>query len=92
MALRIRLKRNGRNKLPVYRIVVTERRWWRNGKMIDDIGSYDPKNDKCIINVIALKRWLLEGATMTHSAADVLDRALCAYQVIVDAFNAEPFQ
>ena len=92
MALRIRLKRNGRNKLPVYRVVVTERRWWRNGKMIDDLGSYDPRTDKCIINVIRVQDWLLKGATMTRSAERIINEALDAYQKIEDAFNQEPFQ
>ena len=92
MALRIRLKRNGRNKLPVYRLVVTQRRWWR-GKVIDDIGSFDPKSNTCVINFYRLQLWLLGGATMTQKAAEIIEGAVDAYEKIIqEALKNEPWQ
>ena len=42
MAVKIRLKRLGKKKNPFYRIVVADARTSRNGKSIDEIGTYDP--------------------------------------------------
>ena len=92
MALRIRLKRNGRNKLPVYRIVVTERRWWRNGKTIDDLGSYNPITDECVMNFFHLRYWLVKGAKLTRPSRRVINQAIKRYNELIDLYLQEPFQ
>ena len=45
MAVKIRLRRMGQKKAPFYRIVVADSRSPRDGKFIDEIGTYDPNQD-----------------------------------------------
>jgi small subunit ribosomal protein S16 len=47
MAVKIRLKRLGEKKSPFYRIIVADSRSPRNGRFIDQIGTYDPNYDPC---------------------------------------------
>lgn len=53
MAVKIRLKRLGKKKSPFYRIVVADARTSRNGKSIDEIGTYDPTKDPSEFHVAA---------------------------------------
>ncbi|NLE24490.1 MAG: 30S ribosomal protein S16, partial [Clostridiaceae bacterium] len=55
MMVKIRLKRIGAKKKPFYRIIVADARSPRDGKFIDQVGTYDPKADPSIINVDAEK-------------------------------------
>ena len=45
MAVKIRLRRMGQKKAPFYRIVVSDSRSPRDGKFIEEIGTYDPTQD-----------------------------------------------
>ena len=45
MAVKIRLRRMGQKKAPYYRIVVADSRSPRDGRCIEEIGTYDPNND-----------------------------------------------
>ena len=58
--VKIRLKRMGAHKKPFYRVVVADSRTPRNGKFIEEIGTYDPLKDpsEIIIDNEAAKRWL----------------------------------
>ena len=47
MAVKIRLKRLGEKKSPFYRIIVADSRSPRNGRFIEEIGTYDPNYDPC---------------------------------------------
>ena len=60
MAVKIRLKRLGEKKSPFYRIIVADSRSPRNGRFIDQIGTYDPNYDE------AAKKWLANGAQPTE--------------------------
>ena len=51
MAVRIRLARHGRKKLPFYRLVVADSRSPRDGRFIEQIGTYDPLQDPAKITV-----------------------------------------
>ena len=51
MAVKIRLKRMGQKKAPFYRIVVADSRSPRDGKFIEEIGTYDPNQDPSVFNV-----------------------------------------
>ena len=54
MAVKIRLKRLGEKKNPFYRIIVADSRSPRNGRFIDEIGTYDPNYDPCKLNIDCL--------------------------------------
>ena len=59
MAVKIRLKRLGEKKSPFYRIIVADSRSPRNGRFIDQIGTYDPNYDPCKLSIDAEAACLL---------------------------------
>ena len=60
MAVKIRLRRMGQKKAPFYRIVVSDSRSPRDGKFIEEIGTYDPTKDpsEYHVNEDLAKKWL----------------------------------
>ncbi len=68
MAVKIRLKRMGKKKVPFYRIVVADSRSPRDGKFIEEIGTYDPNQEPSMfkVNEEAAKKWLNNGAQPTE--------------------------
>ena len=74
MAVKMRLKRMGQKKAPFYRIVVADSRSPRDGKLIDEIGTYDPSTEPSTFKVDeeAAKRWLQNGAQPTEVVAKIL--------------------
>ena len=52
MAVKIRLRRMGAKKAPFYRIVVADSRYPRDGRFIEEIGTYDPTKNPSVINVM----------------------------------------
>ena len=77
MAVKIRLRRMGQKKAPVYRIVVADSRSPRDGKCIDEIGTYDPTVEPSAVTVDeeAAKKWLANGAQSTEIVAKLLKQA-----------------
>ncbi|MHB1327453.1 MAG: 30S ribosomal protein S16 [Gemmatimonadales bacterium] len=78
MATRIRLRRVGRKKLPIYRIVVAEKSKPRDGRFIAILGTYNPRAqaDKQIqIDVEAAKEWVGKGATPSDTVGTLLKKA-----------------
>ncbi len=77
MAVKIRLRRLGYKKHPVYRVVVADSRNARDGKVIDEIGTYDPNQEPSLFKVDeeAAKKWLGNGAQPTESVARLLKQA-----------------
>jgi small subunit ribosomal protein S16 len=77
MAVKIRLTRFGTKKKPFYRIVVTDARAPRDGRFIEKIGTYDPKQDPPNINIDAERatEWLQKGAQTSPTVAQLLRRA-----------------
>ena len=75
--VKIRLKRMGAHKKPFYRVVVADSRTPRNGKSIEEIGTYDPlKNpSEIIIDNEAAKRWLANGAQPTDTVRALLKKS-----------------
>ena len=73
MAVKIRLRRMGQKKAPFYRIVVADSRSPRDGKFIDEIGTYDPTRNPSAINVDeeAAKKWLAYGAEPTETVSKI---------------------
>jgi len=76
MALRIRLARYGAKKRPFYRIVVTNSESPRDGKFLEIIGTYDPRQEPAAVNVKEelLSLWLSRGATPSDTVASLLKR------------------
>lgn len=68
MAVKIRLRRMGQKKSPFYRIIVADSRSPRNGRFIEEIGTYDPNTDPSTISVDEelAKKWLANGAQPTE--------------------------
>ena len=78
MSTRIRLRKIGRKKLPLYRIVVADKESPRDGRFIEILGTYDPKQDgakKVIVDVEKAKSWLAKGATPTDTVEALLKSA-----------------
>ncbi len=77
MAVKIRLTRLGDKKAPFYRVVVADSRSPRDGKFIDNIGTYNPLTDpaEIKINVEKAKTWIANGAQPTDTAKALLVKA-----------------
>ena len=76
MAVKIRLKRLGKIRSPHYRIVVMDARTKRDGRAIEEIGLYHPKNDPSVIKVDSdrAQYWLGVGAQPTEAVVALLKR------------------
>ena len=77
MAVKIRLRRMGAKKAPFYRIVVADSRYPRDGRFIEEIGTYDPmkSEDNIKINEEAAQKWLANGAQPTEVVGKILKLA-----------------
>ncbi len=69
MSVKIRLTRIGRHKDPFYRIVAADSRYARDGRYIEQIGTYDPElgQEKAAIDEELAIKWLKQGATPSDS-------------------------
>ncbi len=77
MAGKIRLRRMGQKKAPFYRIVVADSRFPRDGRCIEEIGTYDPTKDpsEYHVNEELAKKWLANGAQPTDTVARIFKNA-----------------
>ncbi|HJR43421.1 MAG TPA: 30S ribosomal protein S16 [Gemmatimonadaceae bacterium] len=77
MAVRIRLRRVGRKKTPMYRIVVAESTSPRDGKFIETIGQYNPRAKEGGVNIDTARanHWLDVGALPSDTVRSLLRRA-----------------
>ena len=73
MAVKIRLRRMGKKKAPVYRIIVADSRSPRDGRFIDEIGTYDPNQEPSAVTIDreAAAKWLADGAQPTEIVAKI---------------------
>ncbi len=71
--VKIRLRRLGQKKAPFYRIVVADSNSPRDGRFIEEIGTYDPTRDpsEYHVNEEAAKKWLANGAQPTATVARI---------------------
>ena len=76
MAVKIRLRRMGAKKSPFYRIVVADSRYPRDGRFIEEIGTYNPLTDPATVEVDAetAKKWLANGAQPTDTVKALLKK------------------
>ena len=77
MAVKIRLRRMGQKKAPFYRIVVSDSRSPRDGRFIEEIGTYDPTKNPTEYHVDeeVAKKWVNNGAQPTETVARILKSA-----------------
>jgi len=74
VSVKIRLKRLGKVRTPQYRIVVVDARKKRDGKVLEEIGTYRPKEDPSYISVVSERAqyWLGVGAQPSEAVAGIL--------------------
>ena len=75
--VKIRLRRMGAKKAPFYRIVVADSRYPRDGRFIEEIGTYDPRTEPSTVKVDAEKaqQWIKNGAQPTDTVKTLLKNA-----------------
>ena len=75
--VKIRLRRMGAKKTPFYRIVVADSRYPRDGRFIEEIGTYDPTKEPAVVNVNAdrAQEWIKNGAQPTDTVRGILKKA-----------------
>jgi len=80
MALVIRLRRHGSRKKPFYRIVVADSRSPRDGRFVEQVGTYDPAFDPPRVTVKgdAAERWIKAGAKPSETVKKLIKRAQAA--------------
>ena len=76
MAVKIRLRRMGAKKAPFYRVVVADSRSPRNGRFIEEIGTYDPTQEPTLFQIDAdkAKQWMANGAQPTETVKAMLKK------------------
>ncbi|HAL73666.1 MAG TPA: 30S ribosomal protein S16 [Clostridiales bacterium] len=77
MAVKIRLKRIGAKKTPFYRVVVADSRYPRDGRFIEEIGTYNPLTDpaEVKIDLEAARKWMANGAQPTDTVRSLLKKS-----------------
>lgn len=77
MAVKIRLKRIGMKKNPYYRVVVADERSPRDGRFIEEIGTYDPMQQPAVIKIDNEKavQWMKNGAQPTDTVRVLLKKS-----------------
>jgi small subunit ribosomal protein S16 len=77
MAVKIRLRRMGQKKAPYYRIIVADARSPRDGRFIEEIGTYDPSTEPSTVKVNEelAKKWLNNGAQPTEVVSRIFKNA-----------------
>ncbi|MBQ9914760.1 MAG: 30S ribosomal protein S16 [Clostridia bacterium] len=77
MAVKMRLRRMGAKKAPFYRVVVADSRYPRDGRFIEEIGTYNPMTNPSEIKIDAEKaqKWLGNGAQPTDTVKVLLKKS-----------------
>ena len=80
MGLSIRMARGGRTNLPFYRIVVADKRYPRDGRYLEKLGTYDPRlpgdhEKRLVLNTERIQYWLGQGAQPSDRVARFLGKA-----------------
>jgi small subunit ribosomal protein S16 len=80
MSLVIRLRRHGAKRKPFYRIVVADSRSPRDGRFVDQVGTYDPAFDppKITLRPEKIEQWVKSGATPSETVAKLIRRGQTA--------------
>lgn len=77
MSVKIRLSRHGARKRPYYRIVVADARDPRDGRFIEQVGTYDPRSPSAALRMDRAKvdAWIKQGAQPTQTVRSLMKRA-----------------
>ena len=75
MSVKIRLKRMGAKKKPFYRVVVSDSRSPRDGRFIDQVGTYNPRSSDVKFDAEKIDRWLKSGAQPSQTISNLLKKA-----------------
>lgn len=81
--IKIRLKRFGKKKEVSYRIVAMQSTTRRDGRPLEELGFYNPRNDETRLNVPAIVKRLQQGAQPTETVRHILEKANVFEQVNV---------
>ena len=75
--VKIRLKRIGAKKAPFYRVVVADERYPRDGRFIEEIGTYDPNVEPAAVKLDMEKanKWIANGAQPTETVRALIKKA-----------------
>ena len=75
--VKIRLQREGKKKAPFYHIVVADSRAPRDGKIIEQIGTYDPMTDPStiVLDKEKVEKWIKNGAKPTDTVKALIEKA-----------------
>ncbi|MDD6489572.1 MAG: 30S ribosomal protein S16 [Clostridia bacterium] len=76
MAVKIRLRRVGAKKTPFYRVVVADARYSRDGRFIEEIGTYNPRTEPSTFTIDAekAKKWIANGAQPTDTVKALMKK------------------
>ncbi|HEY1236576.1 MAG TPA: 30S ribosomal protein S16 [Candidatus Binatia bacterium] len=76
MSVTIRMSRHGAKKKPFYRIVVSDQRFPRDGRYIEQVGSYDPrgKSDAVKLDHEKIDSWIKKGAKPSQTVSELIKR------------------
>ena len=81
----IRLSRYGAKKAPKYRITVADQRKWRNGRVIEILGHYNPSHQevakKLVIDLENIKKWISQGAKPSSRVQKLISEAQVSLSV-----------
>lgn len=77
MAVKIRLARHGAKKAPYYRVVVADSRSPRDGRIVEEVGRYNPCVDPAMVKIDLAKadQWIANGAQPTETVARLIEIA-----------------
>jgi small subunit ribosomal protein S16 len=78
MSVTIRMSRHGAKKKPFYRIVVSDRRFPRDGRYIEQVGTYDPRAKTGAIKLDRGKidAWIKKGAKPSQTVSELIDKEM----------------
>ena len=74
MAVTIRLARAGAKKKPFYKVVVADHRFPRDGRFIEQVGTYDPKKPEhgIVLKLDRIEHWVSKGARPSDTVRDIV--------------------
>jgi small subunit ribosomal protein S16 len=76
LSVRLRLSRAGTKKNPFYHLVIADQRAPRDGRFIEQVGTYDPRKEPSLkVSAERIAHWMAKGAQPTEAVADILRRA-----------------
>ncbi len=73
--VKIRLTRIGKNKVPIYRVVVMDSEKARDGEYIEKVGHYDPRRKELQLDRDRIEYWISKGAQPTNTVAKLIAKA-----------------